>query len=101
MDTSDTDPFRYSDVTGFLAKRDFEEYVENIKIRNWIDVDILVEYGDTLLTLSSCSVELPGSGTNRMVVVARLMENGEDFSELIGQAEAADEPVLPEKLQIR
>ncbi len=98
VDTSDEDPFRYSDVTGFLAKRDFEEYVENIQIRNWIDVDIPVEYGDTLLTLSSCSVELAGSGTNRMVVVARLVEEGEDFSESIRQAEAAEEPVLPEKL---
>ncbi|MCD8197574.1 MAG: hypothetical protein LUE24_10505 [Lachnospiraceae bacterium] len=57
-----------------------------------------MEYGDTLLTLSSCSVELAGSGTNRMVVVARLMEEGEDFSEVIRKAEAAEEPVLPEKL---
>ncbi len=98
VDTSDEEPFRYSDVTEFLAKRDFEEYVENIQIRNWIDVDIPVKYGDTLLTLSSCSVELAGSGTNRMVVVARLVEEGDDFSEAVGQAEAADEPVLPEKL---
>lgn len=33
-----------------------------------------------------------------MVVVARLMEEGEDFSEEIGRAEAAEEPMLPGKL---
>ncbi len=60
--------------------------------------DEIVEYGDTLLTLSSCSVELAGSETNRMVVVARLVKEGEDFPEAIGQAEATEEPMLPEKL---
>ncbi len=34
-----------------------------------------------------------------MVVVARLMEEGEDLTEEIGRAEVVEEPVLPEKLK--
>lgn len=98
-DNSDEDPFRYSDVTVFRGPEDMKAYLEKIEARNWLHVDADIEYGDTLITLSSCSVELAGSGTNRMVVVGKLLENGEDPAEIIEKALQAEHPLLPARLR--
>lgn len=99
VDNGDEDPFRYSDVTTFAGPEELESYLEEIRIRNWLLVDANVEYGDSLLTLSSCSVELAGSGTNRMVVVGKLLEDGEDPAEIIEKASQAEHPLLPARLR--
>lgn len=99
VDNGEQDPFRYSDVTTFAGPEELESYLEEIRIRNWLLVDANVEYGDSLLTLSSCSVELTGSGTNRMVVVGKLLEDGEDPAEIIKKASQAKHPLLPARLR--
>ena len=60
-----------------------------------------VEYGieDTFLTLSSCSNELAGSGTNRMVVIAKELLAGEEYDTTVSEANMTEAPLLPERLQ--
>lgn len=98
-DNADTHPFPYSDTTEFRSLSSFREYMEEAGKRNWLDPDINVSYGDTLLTLSSCSLELAGSGTNRMVVMAKLLEDGENYETIVANAGLAEEPLLPERLR--
>lgn len=99
VDNADTEPFRYSDTTKFLSKQQFDTYFGEVEKRNWLDVP--VEYGmeDTFLTLSSCSNELAGSGTNRMVVIAKELLAGEEYDAAVSEANMAEAPLLPERLQ--
>ncbi len=98
VDNADTEPFRYSDYTEFSSQEDFESFFREVEKRNWLDVDAGVAYGDSLITLSSCSNELAGSGTNRMVVVGKLLKEGEDCRVIVDGAEMAVNPLLPERL---
>ena len=98
-DNSEQDAFRYSEYLEYETEDDFAVYWQKVQKRNWIDVNVDVEYGDTLLTLSSCSVENAGSGTNRMVVIAKLMRTTEDFSTEVESGLAAEDPLLPASLR--
>ncbi len=97
-DTGEEDTFRYSDVTGFPTRQSFEDYLKEVEKRNFLEVDVPLAYGDTLLTLSSCSRELSGSGTNRMVVMARLLGGDEDWEKIAESARMAPCPLLPARL---
>ena len=99
VDNADAEPFRYSDTTKFLSKQEFDTYFGEVEKRNWLDVP--VEYGieDTFLTLSSCSNELAGSGTNRMVVIAKELLAGEEYDTTVSEANMTEAPLLPERLQ--
>lgn len=99
VDNSDQNPFPYSDYTTFLAKQDFLDFMTNVRIRNWLNVDVSVDYGDSLITLSSCSRELSGEGTNRMVLMGKLLNNDEDYEEIVANAKMTASPLLPEKLR--
>lgn len=99
VDNSDADPFQYSDVTSFMSERAFEDYIYEVQKRNWLDVPLDLSMGDTILTLSSCSKELAGSGTNRMVVMAKQLDNDEDYFATVEGAKNALSPLLPEKLR--
>ena len=99
VDNSDADPFQFSDVTSFMSERAFEEYIYEVKKRNWLDVPSDLSMGDTILTLSSCSKELAGSGTNRMVVMAKQLDKDEDYFATVEGAKNALSPLLPEKLR--
>lgn len=99
VDNADDEPFRYSDVTTFLSKQEFYTYFEEVSIRNWLDVPVELSIEDTFLTLSSCSNELAGSGTNRMVVIAKQLHKDEDFSSVVTSATMKDLPLLPKRLQ--
>lgn len=99
VDNSDADPFQYSDVTSFMSERAFEDYIYEVQKRNWLDVPLDLSMGDTILTLSSCSKELAGSGTNRMVVMAKQLDKDEDYFATVEGAKNALSPLLPEKLR--
>lgn len=99
VDNSDADPFQYSDVTSFMSERAFEEYIYEVQKRNWLDVPSDLSMGDTILTLSSCSKELAGSGTNRMVVMAKQLDKDESYFATVEGAKNALSPLLPEKLR--
>ena len=101
VDNADENPFKYSETTEFISQTAFKTYMEEVSKRNWLSVDAGVSFGDTMITLSSCSLELAGSGTNRMVVMAKLLENGEEYEGIVELTEMAENPLLPEKLQER
>lgn len=58
----------------------FMNFIYNLKIRSYLDVDVPINEDDTLLTLSTCSYE---SDNMRTVVVARKIRENEDVSSYI------------------
>lgn len=62
------DEFMYYEFINADSKEDFDEYVKNCKDKSLYDTGITPEYGETLLTLSTCSYN---TNNERFVVVAR------------------------------
>jgi sortase B len=98
VDNADDEPFRYADTTRFTSLKSLHEYFQQVEERNWLDVSVPIGIDDTCLTLSSCSLELAGSGTNRMVVMARQLNAAENYQEMVENAKMAEDPLLPTRL---
>lgn len=98
VDNADDEPFKYSDTVDFLSMAAYTAYMDEVGERNWLCVPYEHSIDDTYLTLSSCSNELAGSGTNRMVVMAVQIPYGLDISAQVADAVMAEEPKLPDKL---
>lgn len=62
------DGFRYYQYTDLRDAEDFDAYIRQVKQAALYDTGITAEYGDTLLTLSTCSYH---TSNGRFVVVAR------------------------------
>ena len=99
VDTADADTFVYWQDTYFAEEGRFTEYMAEVKKRNWLDTGIDCARTDTYLTLSSCSVELARSGTNRMVLLCRAMRAGETPDMYAGGTTMNPAPMLPGKLR--
>lgn len=99
VDNADDEPFRYSDITEFHSQKDFDDYFNEVDKRNWLDTPVEISIKDTFLTLSSCSMELSGSGTNRMAVIAKQLYTDEEYERIVSNTVMKDEPLLPEKLR--
>lgn len=65
------DEFRYYEFINADSKDEFDEYVSMCKERSLYNTGITPEYGETLLTLSTCSYN---TNNERFVVVARQIE---------------------------
>ena len=98
IDTDDNE-FVYWDKTAWESESDYLKYMEEVDKRNWLETDIPCGMDDKYLTLSSCSVELAHSGTNRMVVMARKLKADEEYNLYIESAAKRKNPLLPEKLR--
>lgn len=73
--TDEQDVFRYYQYTDLRCPERFQEYVEQVTAAALYDTGITAEYGDQLLTLSTCSYH---TDNGRFVVVARKeAQNGE------------------------
>lgn len=99
VDNGDKEPFRYSETTDFLSQQEFDAYFSEVDKRNWLFVPVERSIEDTYLTLSSCSYELSGSGTNRMVVMAKQLYVGEPYLDTVRYAAMRKSPLLPERLE--
>ncbi|MBR5896071.1 MAG: class B sortase, partial [Lachnospiraceae bacterium] len=99
VDTKDNE-FVYWDKTAWESESDFCKYMEEVEKRNWLETGIPCDIDDKYLTLSSCSVELAHSGSNRMVVMARMLEPDEDYSSYVDVAINRSNPLLPSRLKI-
>ena len=64
----DQDVFRYYQYTDLSDSEIFDEYVRQVKEAALYDTGISAQYGDSLLTLSTCSRHVQDG---RFVVVAR------------------------------
>lgn len=65
---NETDVFRYYYGTDLSDPKDFQNYVEEAMLASLYDLGVEAEYGDRLLTLSTCSYH---TEDGRFVVVAR------------------------------
>ncbi len=86
VDTTDT-RFEYWNYIELDDEEIFYDYVNEVKRRSLILTNVDVEYGDQLLTLSTCSNVI---SNGRFVVVARALREGEDPYE--GVADSRDNP---------
>lgn len=98
IDTEDNE-FVYWDKTAWESESDYLTYMAEVDKRNWLETEIPCSINDKYLTLSSCSVELAHSGTNRMVVMARKLKQEEDYRNYSVGASLKNNPLLPEKLR--
>ena len=98
IDTNDNE-FVYWDKTSWESESDYLNYMAEVDKRNWLETEIPCGMNDKYLTLSSCSVELAHSGTNRMVVMARKLKQEEDYRNYSVGASLKNNPLLPEKLR--
>lgn len=99
VDNSDDDPFRYTDLTRFLSKEAHDEFFLEVEKRNWLNVEVTPVMGDTYLLLSSCSKQLSGRGTNRMVVIAKQLFADETYDSTVNAAKMAENPLLPQRMR--
>ncbi len=75
-------PWRYWDMEEFANKQEFDDYVATVRQKNLVDIDVDVQYGDQLLTLSTCYSD---ADDTRFLVIARKLregENAENFAKL-------------------
>ena len=73
---ADTD-FRYWDMEELDTQEDFDYYVNRIKRDQLLDTGVDVQYGDKLLTLSTCHAD---EDNTRFVILARRLRDGESTS---------------------
>lgn len=65
----------------FANEDEFYDYVNEAKRRTIRLTNVDVEYGDKLLTLSTCNSIFGNDGPGRLIVMARLVREGEDLYE--------------------
>lgn len=83
--------FAYWDQEELDTEKDFNKYVETVHKRSVISPDIDVKYGDKLLTLSTCHLDIDNS---RLIVVARRLredETPESIRKAVTKKAAADD----------
>lgn len=71
-DKEDTAHFRYYDFIDAQNQEDFDAYVEEVARRSQYDTGITAEYGEELLTLSTCAYH---TEEGRFVVVAKRVKS--------------------------
>lgn len=77
VDTTDT-AFECWNQLNFTDETEFYNFVNEAKRRTIRLNDVDVKYGDKLLTLSTCNGIFGSDGGGRMIVMARLVRDGED-----------------------
>jgi sortase B len=63
--------FKYYQVFDMTTEADFDEFYNNIKALALYDTGVNAEYGDSFITLSTCSYHDPNG---RLAVVARKVQ---------------------------
>ena len=71
--------FIYWNMENMDSKEDFDFYIDNCKAKWLLDTGVDVEYGDQLLTLSTCYADYDNS---RFIVVGRRLREGEVYGDL-------------------
>lgn len=96
------DIFEYYNFINAQDEDAFNDFIAEVQKRSYIDTGVDVEYGDKLLTLSTCSYDLgkfsDGSTEGRFVVVARKVRDGEDKAVDVSLAKENKNPVIPQKV---
>ena len=85
--------FYYNAFVDAKDEADFNNFVNEVKRRSIFDTPVDVEYGDELLTLSTCTYEFADA---RLVVVARQLREGESAEDFGKQVVKRENPVMPQ-----
>ena len=67
---ADSTAFKYYQYAGITTEAEFTEYVNGIRGMSEYDTGVNVQYGDQLITLSTCNYHV-GDGKGRFAVVAK------------------------------
>ena len=93
-DKEDDDGFVFNyRQNSFSSEMSFLAFIENLKVRSIINTGVDLEYGDSLITLSTCSYEFDNA---RTVVFARRVRDGESAYIDTSIAEVNKTPLYPE-----
>lgn len=68
--------FNYHQMVDFDDEEEFNTFISEVRRRSMWDIDVDVQYGDKLLTLSTCCYDFRPEA--RCVVLARAIREGED-----------------------
>ena len=85
--------FDYNHFVNAKDEKEFNEFVDEVKRRSIFDAPVDVEYGDELLTLSTCTYEFADA---RLVVVARRLREGEKAEDFGKNVTLREDPLMPE-----
>ncbi|MCL2071761.1 MAG: class B sortase [Oscillospiraceae bacterium] len=77
-DASHGEVFNYFQRRFFNSKAEFYDFIGNVMDRSVFYTDVDVDYGDEILTLSTCFFPLGRSIDTRVVVLARRVRAGEE-----------------------
>ncbi len=87
--------FNYHIVHNFATKAEFEDYCGKILDRStFYNPDVDLQYGDELLTLSTCILGITDQADTRYVVFARKVRDGESESVDVEKAYANPDPLF-------
>ena len=81
-------------VPNFHTRESFESYIAALDERKLYDTGVDITADDKILTLSTCSYEFDGA---RLVVVARMVRDGESEEVDVTKAVANENPRYPQK----
>lgn len=86
--------FKYVNKTSFSGRDDFNNFILNVMERSWFFTDVDINYGDTLLTLSTCCWPLGKEVDTRWVLFARKVRPGESETVDVTKAQINPSPHL-------
>jgi sortase B len=97
VSTTNEDQFQYYNKISFSSEDEFYEYANGCKQRSIILNDVDVQYGDQLVTLSTCNsvFDNTSTGDGRLVIVARRVRSGEDVYSGTENATFNPDPLMP------
>lgn len=84
--------FKYTEFIDAENEKEFNEFIDEVKRRSIFDTPVDAEFGDELLTLSTCTYEFKEA---RFVVVARKVREGEDTAVDTSKAVVNDDAYYP------
>lgn len=84
--------FEYNHFVDAKNEQEFNKFVDEVRRRSIFDTPVDVEYGDELLTLSTCTYEFKEA---RFVLLARRVRDGEDTAVDTAQAVANEDAYYP------
>lgn len=85
--------FEYYRRRNFTSKISFMDFMANVMDRSVFYTDVDVEYGDQILTLSTCYYPLGDSVDTRFVLVARKLREGESAEVDVSKAYTNPSPL--------
>lgn len=86
--------FNYHDFVDAIDSAEFNEYIENVKVRSYFNTTVDVNDTDHLITLSTCDTEINKTDF-RIVLVARKVRDGESSEVNVDDATINKTQLMP------